>query len=132
MNHFSRLFSAAAALSLLGACATTPAPKPTKPVPQTAKPYVAPPQPIKIDKRGLEAVLGAEEPALIKLFGKPRLDVVEVNGRKLQFMGEPCVLDAYLYPDNKGVERVTYVDARNRDGAAVDRAACVEALQSDR
>lgn len=130
MSHFARLFSAAAAMSLLGACAT--APTPAAPSPQPAKPYIAPPKPIKLDKRGLEAVLGAEEPALVKLFGKPRLDVVEVNGRKLQFMGEPCVLDAYLYPDNKGVERVTYVDARNRDGAAVDRAACVEALQGDR
>ncbi len=129
MSTQLRLFAPALALGLLSACATAPTTKPISPAP---KPYIAPPTPIKIDKRGLEAVLGAEEPALTRMFGKPRLDVVEVNGRKLQFMGEPCILDAYLYPDAKGVERVTYVDARNRDGAAVDRAACVEALQSDR
>ena len=128
MSITKRLFASAITLGLMGACTTTQAAKPVAP----AKPYIAPPAPIKLDKRGLEAVLGAEEAALIRMFGKPRLDVVEVNGRKLQFMGEPCILDAYLYPDAKGVERVTYVDARNRDGAAVDRAACVEALQGDR
>jgi hypothetical protein len=129
MSIKTRLFAPILTLGLLSACATTPAARPNTPA---SKPYIAPPAPIKLDKRGLESVLGAEEPALTRMFGKPRLDVVEVNGRKLQYMGEPCILDAYLYPDNKGVERVTYVDARNRDGAAVDRAACVEALQSDR
>ena len=124
-----RLFAPALALGLLSACATTPAAKPAAPAP---KPYIAPPAPIKLDKRGLEAVLGAEESAVTRMFARRRLDVVEVNRRKLQYMGEPCILDAYLYFDERGQERVTYVDARNRDGAAVDRAACVEALRSDK
>jgi hypothetical protein len=63
------------------------------------------------------------------MFGEPRLDVVEVNGRKLQFSGKPCVLDAYLYADGKnGQEIVTHIDARRSDGAEVDRVACVNAL----
>jgi hypothetical protein len=80
--------------------------------------------------RGLEAVLGKDSATLKRLFGEPRLDVVEVNGHKLQFAGTACVLDAYLYPEGSGGrEVVTYVDARRSDGAEVDRAACVNALQ---
>lgn len=78
---------------------------------------------------GLSAVMGKDLAALKRLFGEPRLDVVEVHGRKLQFTGKACILDAYLYPDGKGgTEIVTYVDARRSDGAAVDRAACIDAL----
>ena len=119
-------------LALLAACggAGTAAPKPAST--PTARPYIAPPSAPKLNRRGLEAVLGADEASLVAQFGRPRLDVVEVNGRKLQFVGDPCILDAYLYFDKQGQERVTYVDARNRDGAAVDRAACVEALRSDK
>jgi hypothetical protein len=74
--------------------------------------------------------MGKDIGALKRMFGEPRLDVVEVNGRKLQFVGKACVLDTYLYPDGKSkAEIVTYVDARRGDGAAVDRAACVDALK---
>lgn len=85
--------------------------------------------PAKLDKRGLGDVLGKGVGDLKRMFGEPRIDVVEVYGRKLQFSGKPCVLDAYLYPDGKGgAEVVTHVDARRSDGAEVDRAACVNAL----
>lgn len=110
---------------LLAGCASAPAPAP-RPVsverPAAARPVLA--------TRGLEAVMGKDMGALKRLFGEPRLDVVEVYGRKLQFTGKACVLDAFLYPDGKGgAEIVTHVDARRSDGAAVDRAACVDALQ---
>jgi hypothetical protein len=82
-----------------------------------------------MDKRGLNDVLGKGVGELKRMFGEPRIDVVEVNGRKLQFSGKPCILDAYFYPDGKGgTEVVTHIDARRSDGAAVDRAACVNAL----
>ena len=60
-----------------------------------------------------------------------RLDVVEGDARKLQFSGEPCVLDIYLYPMRKGGEpAATYVDARrSSDGLDVDRASCIAALR---
>ncbi len=74
--------------------------------------------------------MGKDKAALTRLFGTPRLDVVEVYGRKLQFNNKACVLDAYLYPEGPGKsEIVTYIDARRSDGAEVDRAACVDALQ---
>lgn len=74
--------------------------------------------------------MGKDIGTLKRLFGEPRLDVIEVNGRKLQFVGRACVLDTYLYREGKNeTEIVTYVDARRGDGAAVDRASCVDALQ---
>lgn len=115
------------AMLLLAGCASTvPAPRAVAPPERTAAAYPVRPA---LDKRGLEAVMGKDVGALKRLFGEPRLDVVEVYGRKLQFTGKACVLDAFLYPDGKGgTEIVTHVDARRSDGAAVDRASCVDAL----
>ena len=88
-----------------------------------------PARPVALDKRGLNDVIGKNVAELKRMFGEPRIDVVEVYGRKLQFAGKPCILDAYLYPDGKnGQEIVTHIDARRSDGAEVDRAACVNAL----
>ncbi len=122
-----------AILALLSGCAAStgaPAARPTtSPAVGRDVPAAAAPRPAIVMK-GLEAVIGKDRAALSRLFGQPRLDVGEVYGRKLQFSGKACVLDAYLYPDGKnGTEIVTHVDARRSDGAEVDRAACVEALQ---
>jgi hypothetical protein len=82
---------------------------------------------------GLEGVIGADAEALTRQFGTPRLDVREGDARKLQWSGTPCVLDAYLYPQDGGGRPVaTFVDARRGDGRDVDRAACVAALRRPR
>ena len=80
---------------------------------------------------GLEEVIGKNEPALANMFGPPRLEVKEGDARKLQFTGQACVLDIYLYPLRPGGEpSATYVSARRAsDGLEVDRAACVAALR---
>lgn len=80
---------------------------------------------------GLEGVIGADTGSLQRQFGAPRLDVHEGDARKLQFSGEACVLDVYLYPPSPGATpTATYVDARRAsDGLDVDRAACVRALR---
>ncbi len=80
---------------------------------------------------GLENVIGKNETALANTFGAPRLSVKEGDARKLQFAGEACVLDVYLYPlTPRGEPTATYVDARRAsDGIDVDRAACVAALR---
>jgi hypothetical protein len=99
------------------------------PVPKDRPATAVPAPALKIDKRGLGDVIGKGMADLKRMFGEPRIDVVEVHGRKLQFSGKACILDAYLYPDGKGgAEVVTHVDARRSDGAEVDRAACVDAL----
>ena len=66
--------------------------------------------------------------SLIAQFGEPELDVREGEGRKLQFAGPICVLDAYLYSKGHREPVVTYVDARQPDGRDIDRASCVAAL----
>jgi hypothetical protein len=79
---------------------------------------------------GLEAVIEQNAAALLRQFGNPRLDVREGDMRKLQFTGEACVLDVFLYPLRQGSEPIaTYVEARrSSDGQDVDKAACVQAL----
>jgi hypothetical protein len=99
------------------------------PIPKDRPAAVPPPPAATINPRGLGDVIGKGVADLKRMFGEPRIDVVEVHGRKLQFVGKPCILDAYLYPDGKnGAEIVTHIDARRSDGAEVDRAACVNAL----
>ncbi|NNC60206.1 MAG: hypothetical protein HKO05_09470 [Erythrobacter sp.] len=80
---------------------------------------------------GLEGIIGATASQLQRQFGNPRLDVYEGDARKLQFTGEACVLDIYLYPLQRGAEpTATYVDARRAsDALDVDRVACVRALK---
>ncbi|MFV0644037.1 MAG: hypothetical protein ACK5NN_05975 [Sphingomonadaceae bacterium] len=80
---------------------------------------------------GLESVIGADVAGLERQFGKARLDVWEGDARKLQFTGDACVLDIYLYPAKQGAEpQATYVDARRAsDGLDVDRIACINALK---
>jgi hypothetical protein len=118
-------------LALAGCATSAEAKKKPKPAPiPMDRPAGAVPAPsVKVDKRGLGDVMGKGVEDLKRMFGEPRIDVVEVYGRKLQFSGKPCILDAYLYPDGKnGAEIVTHVDARRSDGAEVDREACVKAL----
>lgn len=111
--------------AILSGCAAQSAPSPsvTAPAAPIAKPQ-------KLSTRGLESVLGLTAPQLISTFGEPRLDVTEASGRKLQFSGQACILDVYLYvPEGKKIAQATHVDARRSNGAEVDRAACVAALQ---
>ena len=80
---------------------------------------------------GLENVIGRDAQLLANQFGQPRLTVKEGDVVKLQFAGNACVLDVFLYPLRQGaVPTATYVDARRAsDGREVDRAACVAALR---
>ena len=142
---FRRLFPLVLA-PLVAACATTvpqtgepsvrpgnPAPRVTVPVPSSrpAAPTGSFIPPRVMDVPGLEGVIGQSATGLQAQFGAPRLDVIEGDARKLQFSGEPCVLDIYLYPLRPGAEpTATYVDARRAsDALDVDRASCVAALR---
>jgi hypothetical protein len=78
----------------------------------------------------LASVIGADAEALIRQFGQPRLDIRDGDARKLQWSDTACVLDAYLYPADKGGRvTTTFVDTRRADGREVDRAACITALR---
>jgi len=125
-------------LALLAACGGgVSAPQSTRPVrghavTPPAAIYHAPPPPARVQSLpGLEGVIGADAGQLTRMFGAPRLDVVEGDARKLQFSATACVLDVYLYPPAPGqVPRASYVEARRAaDARDVDRAACVAAMK---
>jgi len=145
MTKLRPLLAAAATLAL-AACASGPprvVPSPQSPAPvrppssQQVPPQVSVPPPVAgfmmpeiMRERGLDGVLREDGPSLQRRFGEPRLETAEGDMRKLQFAGEACVLDIFLYPLAPGADPVaTWVEARRgSDGAAVDRAACVAAL----
>ena len=67
---------------------------------------------------------------LIQHFGRPRLQIVEGDGTKLQFGGPSCVLDVYLYPPpGGGTPRATLIEARNSQGADVSAQSCAAAIE---
>lgn len=112
-------------LALLPLAAAACAPTAITP-PPPARIAAPPPRPIPV--AGLERVLGQTARGLTTLFGAADADVTEGTARKLQFGSRICVLDAYLYGGGGAEPTVTYVDARQRDGSAIDRASCVAAL----
>jgi hypothetical protein len=117
------LLAAAGAALLLGGCGGTTVPevRPAAHVPvPTAPPAAVPPS--------IAAVKGQTAQRLISQFGKPQLDMTEGSARKLQFAGPICVLDAYLYPPERGEPVVTHIDTRQRDGRPIDPASCLAAL----
>lgn len=131
---------------LLAGCGPTipastppPAPAPPPQAHQVPPAQPAPPPPLPTGARqpkimreaGLEGVIGARAAQLARLFGQPQLDVREGDMRKMQFAGEACVLDVFLYPLRNGSEpEATWVEARRRsDGLDVSRASCVAALK---
>ncbi len=125
-------------IPLLAACgggsvSSTPAAPPprTAKVPVRAPVRVTPPAPRLQVAPGLEGVIGASGEDLVRQFGPARLDLSEGDARKLQFAGQACVLDIYLYPQGSSrALQATWLDARRAsDGQDVDRAACVSALR---
>ena len=133
----NRLAPALALPALLGACVSGGPPSPP-PRPEVGTPPSEPivtPAPRReagmLNLPGLEGVIGEDAGTLVRLFGQPRLDLREGDARKLQFVGEACVLDIFLYPTARSREPIaTYLDARRAsDGLDVDRAACVRALR---
>ena len=109
-------------LALLAGCVAPAAERAAPAGPAQARPRGS-------DGAGLDAVMGRDARALVARFGNPDLDVREGRGRKLQFVGPACVLDAYLYAPRTGAEPVvTHIDARLPDGRDMDRASCIAAL----
>lgn len=89
--------------------------RPARAAPAPHVPVPAPPTPVAL-AAGVGKVQGQPGRHLISQFGTPRMDVQEGQGRKLQFAGPICVLDAYLYAKGRGEAVVTHIDTRQRDG----------------
>jgi hypothetical protein len=90
-----------------------------------------PPQPSQAEPiQRQTSLVGMTTSELVGHFGKPALQIREGTSLKLQFRGQRCVLDAYLYTAHDGVLRVTYVDTRAPSGVDMDQAACISALEN--
>ena len=97
--------------------------------PRVATPVEPSPTPVA-PIRPTGGLFGITSNDLIARFGQPSFQVREGNGTKLQWTGNGCVLDAYLYPpeNGRGADRVVHVDARNRSGADLDLNTCLGVL----
>ena len=111
------------ALLFTAACGPRPAPAPT-PV-QPVAPATA-----TTDRHDHRTLNGMTANELVEHFGKPRLQVREGDGTKLQFAGPNCVIDFYLYPGAGGVPRARHIDARNIQGTDVNAQSCVYAIET--
>jgi hypothetical protein len=106
---------------LMAACAPRPSPTPVPPAPAAST------APRQFDHRTINGMTAGE---LIIHFGKPRLQIVEGEGTKLQFAGSNCVLDVYLYPPpGGGTPRATLIEARNAQGSDVSAQSCAATLE---
>lgn len=123
MTGHMRFVALTCAMAALAGCASGPA----RPAPVLAGPAASGPAFPAVQVGG--ALVGQSAQMLLALFGQPALDVREGSARKLQFLGQSCILDAYLYPRGRGEAVVSHVDARLPDGRDADRAACIAALQ---
>lgn len=97
----------------------------------TRQPVVTPtPIPAASAQPETRRLIGVTAADLIGHFGTPALQIREGSSLKLQFRGQRCVLDAYLYPQAGGAMRVTYIDTRARNGVDTDESGCIAALES--
>ena len=109
----------ALALLALSACARVPSetPAPTPPPPPVQQP------------RESGVLIGLTGNELVTRFGRPVLQIKEGNSFKLQFRGNLCVLDAFLYPSTGAQYRVTHVETRSRAGTATNQNDCIRTLE---
>ena len=108
---------------LIAGCASTPAPEPVQPVAAA---------PVAADSHDHSSLNGMTANELGQHFGRPRLQIREGDGTKLQFAGPGCVLDAYLYPNpgGAGVPRVSHIDTRNHQGNPVNAQNCIASIEA--
>ena len=115
------------AMMFVVACAPRPA--------LTPAPVLSPgpvPASTVTDRHDHRTLTGMTANELIQHFGRPRVQIREGDGTKLQFAGPNCVLDFYLYPAQGGVPRVSHIDARNFQGGDISSQACVYAIEGAR
>ena len=126
-HKLSMRYSILGVLLLAAACAPRPAPAPPPPRPAAAAPTTT-----AVDRHDHRTLNGMTANELVEHFGRPRLQIREGDGTKLQFAGPNCVLDFFLYPGQGGVPRVSHIDARNLQGSEFNPQACVHAIEAAR
>lgn len=124
---FQKLFAAAALASLLAGCAGPAIPRASGPATAATRP---PPPPAAPRITQHNSLIGQSVNAATGMFGRPKLDIQEGAGRKLQFEGSACTLDVYYYAQRQGSDpTATHVDARTPDGRNAEVNSCAQSLQ---
>lgn len=93
------------AVLLVAGCASTPQQAPV----QGPRPV---PLPVQPSERG--SLIGLDQNGLVARLGTPFFQVREGPGLKLQWQNQNCVVDAYLYPPERGSGPATTVHVDTR------------------
>jgi hypothetical protein len=73
-------------------------------------------------------LLGLDHTALRRTLGKPAQMRDELTAQVWQYVTGDCVVDLYLYDDDQGALKVTYVEARSRTAEPTPTARCLKSL----
>lgn len=76
-----------------------------------------------------DELLGLDGPALEARLGPPELVRNEAPAQIWQYRSETCVFDVFLYP-SAGINRVTYLEARDQETAQVDKQNCLSDIMA--
>ena len=131
----------------VAACVPPPKPPPTTPaepaavevpapqqaaIPPSVPESSDPPPPPLPDVRAAELV-GYDRARLTALLGPPDFARRDAPAELLQYRDATCVLDLFLYPPSDAApERVTHVEARDRDAGAAKADDCLMAVMRAR
>ncbi len=73
-------------------------------------------------------LLGLDHSALRRVLGKPVQVRHELSVQVWQYVTGDCVVDLYLYDDDAGALKVTYVEARSRNAELKPTTRCLKSL----
>jgi hypothetical protein len=75
-----------------------------------------------------EELIGLDHRALRRVLGKPAQTRDELTAQVWQYVTGDCVIDLYLYDDDNGALKVTYVEARSRSAEPTPTSRCLKSL----
>jgi hypothetical protein len=73
-------------------------------------------------------LIGLDHTALRRVLGKPAQMRNELTAEVWQYVTGDCVVDLYLYDDDSGALKVTYVEARSRTAEPTPTTRCLKSL----
>jgi hypothetical protein len=73
-------------------------------------------------------LVGLDHTALRRVLGRPAQVRNEVTAQVWQYVTGDCVVDLYLYDDDSGALKVTYVEARSRSAEQTPTTRCLKSL----
>jgi hypothetical protein len=75
-----------------------------------------------------QELIGLDHTALRRVLGRPAQTRNETTVQVWQYVTGDCVVDLYLYDDDSGALKVTYVEARSRSAEPTPTTRCLKSL----